>query len=132
MFIKGTATYVSEMANNIKRAWQSIMKGMPWQSKRHSSLTSKHANNEKLEEVPSTQSLKAPSLDSTSEEYPDLLPVGGPPPVLLAPLLRTACFSHVTVRACMTSTDDEEMSLGWQHVCFKFQSRHVHEKEPGD
>ena len=64
-------------------------------------ITSKHANNEKLEKVACTQSLKAPSLDSPSEEYPDLLPVGGPPPVLLASLLGIACFSHMTVRACL-------------------------------
>lgn len=92
--------------------------GMAWQSKWRGSLTSKHADNEKLEEVACTQSLKAPSLDSPSEEYPDLLPVGGPPPVLLAPLLGIACFSHVTVRARMTTVDDEDMSLGWQQVRF--------------
>ena len=89
------------------------MKGMPWQSKWRGSLTSKHADNEKLEEVACTQSLKAASLDSPSEEYPDLLPVGGPPPVLLAPLLGIACFSHVTVRACI-SADDEDMWLGFR------------------
>ena len=89
---------------------------MPWQSKWHGSLTSKHADNEKLEEVPCTQSLEAPSLDSPSEEYPDLLPVGSPPPVLLAPLLGTACFSHMTVRACMTTVDDEDLSPIWQQV----------------
>ncbi len=92
---------------------------MPWQSKWRGSLTSKHANNEKLEEVPNTQSLKAPSLDSPSEEYPDLLPVGGPPPMLLAPLLGITCFSHMTVRACMTIVDDEDMSLIWRQVCFR-------------